>query len=280
MSNRPTVGSSDVGAILGLSPWAGPWDVWARLTGLVPRYSGASGATLRGQILEPAIRDWHAADLGVTVAPGPLLTDPGLPITDWAHARPDGSYRIGGTIRGVEVKTTRDFYGWGDDGTGDVPAYYAAQVAWQRMALERLHGAPVAGTDLVAFCPMEEAIRRYDVPANPEVEARLLARVGAWYERHIVGGEMPDMDASQGCVAAMRALYCRPSREWLEPTEEDERAAAEMMALKSEIDARQARFDTLKNTLCNRIGNAYGITGVARWAPSGKTRRFTLEFGE
>ena len=30
-----TIGSSSVGAILGLSPWAGPWDVWARMHGLV-----------------------------------------------------------------------------------------------------------------------------------------------------------------------------------------------------------------------------------------------------
>ena len=33
-----TIGSSDVAAILGLSPWSSPMQAWARLTGLVERY--------------------------------------------------------------------------------------------------------------------------------------------------------------------------------------------------------------------------------------------------
>ncbi len=58
----PTIGSSGIAAILGLSPWAGPWDVWARTMGLAQ--SKSTRATLRGHILEPAIADYYGQQVG------------------------------------------------------------------------------------------------------------------------------------------------------------------------------------------------------------------------
>ena len=65
----PTIGSSSIASILGLSPWSSPWDVWARMHGLTE--STSSLATARGHILEPAI-GMHYADLNnVSIEKGP-----------------------------------------------------------------------------------------------------------------------------------------------------------------------------------------------------------------
>lgn len=276
----PTIGSSDIAAVIGRSPWAGPWDVWARMTGLLPRYDTATGSQLRGQILEPAIRMWYAGEVGAEIVHGPTLTMPGLPIEDFGHARHDGLFRLGGRLYVHEIKTTRDWYGWGDAGTGDVPVYYAAQAAWQAIAVSDHEGEPVAATHLTAFNAIADELRVYIVPRDPKVEAALLAAGRVWYDRHIRCGQMPDVDASNGCVAAMSAMYLRPTKEWLEPTDEHLALAADARAAKAEVDAATERFNLAKNTLCQHIGNAYGIRGVARWQPSKKGRSFYLLSGE
>ena len=70
MSNKQlTIGSSSIGAILGLSPWASPWDVWSRMHGLAE--SKGTFSTNRGHILEPAIGAHYARLNDVEIEKGP-----------------------------------------------------------------------------------------------------------------------------------------------------------------------------------------------------------------
>ena len=117
MSDRPVlVGSSDVPVILGLSPYRQPVEVWAGMTGLVPRYSDAdTAAQRRGRILEPALVAHYARERGVALEPGPPITAPPIVAPDgWRACRPDAT----GPGLVVGAKTTERWGGWGDDGPG------------------------------------------------------------------------------------------------------------------------------------------------------------------
>src|SRR5690606_29202656 len=60
---RKAIGASDVAAVLGVSPWATPWEVWAEKTGRLEPWSG-NAATDLGTRLEPVIMDMAEAELG------------------------------------------------------------------------------------------------------------------------------------------------------------------------------------------------------------------------
>lgn len=277
MDNSMTIGSSDVAAILGLSAWSSPMQVWARLTGLVPRYDKTgTAATRRGVRMEAALRNWRAEDIGRPVRPGPVFgVDPVWTADapyEWAHARPDGDYDGDGGLVLVECKTTRRFDDgeWGADGTADVPAYYLAQIVWQ-MGVARLGGRNVIGCDLVAFCPMSEETRTFYVPHDERRFRALLAKIEAWRERHVVGGEPPEVDGREATTDILTRIYPGGiERKEIEPTDADLVAARRLRAVKAEIATLEAEASLLGNQLRERIGqaSATSIKGVARWIPT------------
>lgn len=273
-----TIGSSDVAAILGLSPWASPMQAWARLTGIVPRYDNTpDAAQRRGNLMEAALLAEHGRVNRVAVERGPGIDQPPLVAPaphDWAHCRPDGTYTTddGQLVYVVEVKTTRSFDEdeWGDDGTADVPPHYAAQVVWQ-MGVMVLRGAHVIGTDLVAYCPMNDEIRTYHVPHDGQRFAALLRRVGAWREKHVIGGEPPPVDGSEATTRILARVYPGGvEKKAVDPTDADIATARRLRDVKAEIAALEAEEGLLANTLRERIGAAEAteIKGVCRWTPT------------
>ena len=213
MSDLPTIGSSDVASILGLSKWSSPMRTWAQLTGVVPRYDNDGNAAIRrGVRMEAALRNWRAEDIGKAVHPGPAFgVDPVWAAAapyEWAHARPDGWYEDGPGLTLVECKTVRSFTDdeWGVDGSDDVPAYYLAQIVWQ-MGVARLGGRNVIACDLVAFSPMSEETRTFVVPYDDRRFRALLSTVEAWRQRHVLGGEPPPVDAHDATEKILAKVY-------------------------------------------------------------------------
>lgn len=62
------IGASEVAAILGVSPWAGPWDIWTQRQGLKPLIDPARE---RAFALS-AIVTWVQMEPLATSVPGPL----------------------------------------------------------------------------------------------------------------------------------------------------------------------------------------------------------------
>ena len=59
---RGFLGASDVAAVLGVSPWAGPLDVYLDKIHAVEMQE--SRAMRRGHAMEPVIADWYAEETG------------------------------------------------------------------------------------------------------------------------------------------------------------------------------------------------------------------------
>ncbi|MCP5109945.1 MAG: hypothetical protein GY953_03825, partial [bacterium] len=62
-ARRTALGSSDIPAILGVSPWAAPKDIWLeKVKDAAPRE--ANEWMEQGNLLEDAVLDWAATKLG------------------------------------------------------------------------------------------------------------------------------------------------------------------------------------------------------------------------
>lgn len=116
------LGSSDIAAILGVSPWANAYDVWLEKTGKVnedkeKNYQGA------GNMFEDGVLKWAEGELG------PITTEE----NGAAIFRKATGFPIGGHVDGlvdangepVEAKTAGLFgpliEDWGDEGTDQLP---------------------------------------------------------------------------------------------------------------------------------------------------------------
>ena len=267
-NSLPTIGSSSIGAILGLSPWSSPWDVWARAHGLTE--SSSSAATQRGHILEPAIGAHYAHLNNVQIEKGPEYeAAPIIGPEEWMHARPDFFVKSEDGRWLLEIKSTRKFdHKWGMSGSNGVPPYYAAQCIWQMAVTDDER------CDLAAFATMNDEYRCFKIHRDSSVESKMIDYVRDWYDRHIREGKPPEVDGSTACSRSLAKLFEQESKEFIEPSETHLDLAMEL----KEVRRMSAELDDKKRMLENKIkeeiGTAYGISGVATWSQSKPRSRF------
>ena len=128
---RKWVGASDVAAIAGVNPYAGPYDVWLAKTGRLPALT-SNPAMDAGSRFESAVMDWATEQLGPMKLDVLLDAPGGLPI----KARLDGM--LNADRAPVEGKTAGlfgplDRKAWGDEGSDAVPEWYIVQVQIQML---------------------------------------------------------------------------------------------------------------------------------------------------
>lgn len=120
---RQGIGGSEIGAIMGLSRFASPLDVWRAKMGLAADIY--TPAMEWGNRLESPILTKYGEETGRRVDFIPTRKIENEPFI----YSPDGVVLDGGKIsRIVEIKTARTAEGWGGD--SKVPAPYRAQVNW------------------------------------------------------------------------------------------------------------------------------------------------------
>jgi putative phage-type endonuclease len=134
------IGGSDAAAILGLSPWATPYQVWLKKTGQAlpePADKMREKVLKRGKKLEPYVLEMLVEELedrGHEVEVLRVSTqdeqnryqDADLP---FLAAEIDAELKIDGEDVNAELKTVHAFQAkqWGEQGTDDIPPYYTAQ---------------------------------------------------------------------------------------------------------------------------------------------------------
>ena len=135
------LGGSDAAAILGLSKWATPYQVWLKKTGQAveePADKQREKVLKRGRKLEPYVLEMLIEELedrghdvqGIRVSTPDdpnRYQDAELP---FLAAEIDVELKVDGEDVNGELKTVHPFAAkeWGEQGTDDIPAYYTAQV--------------------------------------------------------------------------------------------------------------------------------------------------------
>lgn len=182
---RRGITATDVPAILGLSPFATPVDVWLDKTGRAEAKE-TTYAMERGIALESLLLgEYERTTTGATMLTVPVLA--GHPDNPLALASLDGAANVDGDTRIVEVKTT-SWRGRDDWWADDVPDHYVAQVSWQ------LYVCGLDSADMIADVAGEPIIVR-GVQRSPEWEAYVVPLLHEWWQRHVLADVAPPADA-------------------------------------------------------------------------------------
>jgi len=273
------IGASEVAAVLGLSPWVQPWEIWARRCApqVAPEHRGAElddGTRWEPRALavyaQEHLQPMPGRELLALTRPTPYgeasYVHPSIP---WLHATPDalvcatrvemwGPFADPSQIRGVvEVKTDRTPdapEAWPPDGAeiGDVDtstpvADWPVPVAYWLQAQTQIACTGAGWVDLYVWFPhyaaMPEA-RRIRIFPHPRFGG-VLEEVAAWRERHLIGGEPPPVtpDDDAGRLALVRWRYPAPAVE-REASEVEAEAIGRLVQLRErarETDAAMKR---------------------------------------
>lgn len=153
LDRQKYIGSSDAAAILGISPWRTPLDVY--LDKIQPRKEEADPSRqrvlTRGKRMEPYVIDVLQEDTGLQiVARGNRYLDPELP---FIAAEIDAEAASG---ENIEIKTVSPFKAkeWGEQHSDEIPLHYAAQVMHALMVTQRdvcVLGVLIGGDDFRVY---------------------------------------------------------------------------------------------------------------------------------
>ena len=207
------LGGSDIAAILGISPWATPIDVWMEKTEKVAPRVVKSEAMLWGTVLEPVILSEYARRMEVGLYAIPEEDTPvrhperswqcGTPdsliIPGWLNPEPADSELEPGdsepmpyadvlkeALGGLECKAVgmRKSREWGDSGTDEVPRYYRVQSEWYRS----IFGFPV--WEMVVLIGGQD-FRVYTLPKSERLENHMLEKAERFWTHNVQGDNPP-----------------------------------------------------------------------------------------
>jgi len=222
------IGGSEAAAVLGLSRWQTPYQIWADKCGL----SGGrevSPAMEWGTRLEPVVRQKYSDETGRSVQ---------WPVGDeYGHMRSAEHPWMVGTLdgitadgRGLEIKTARSSADWGPEGTDDVPNEYVIQCQHYMVV------ADLQVFDLAVLFGGSD-FRIYEVPADRELQDM------------IIEGERQFWELVQTNTPPAVTTYADAVRRWSQSREQKVVATAEasvaveelrqLGAWKKEIDGRK-----------------------------------------
>lgn len=267
------IGASEAAAVLCLSPYAGPFDAWARIVHGIERE--AAPELVAGSYLERAVLDWYSDTRKATLTRQPPAQV--HPDHDWLSATPDAIAVLGTggftDVVGVEAKTARFRDDWGSPGTAEVPLAYAAQAQIQMAVFG------FGEVEMPVLFTQSSEFACYTVPRDQPVIDVLLRDLGAWFERHVVGGVMPDLDGGSAAADFLRKRY--PGGAPLVT------ATPEQAAIVAEYAADKATEKALKKTLAVKrqrvllaLGDALGFEDLCSYKPDKNGKRTLLLQGE
>lgn len=263
MDRASFLGGSDAAAVLGVSPYTTPLELWQEKTGRKARdFSDPKRrATLeRGKKLEPFIREMvvaKLADLGCdveVVGVNRRFDDNELEFLSCEidfELRITGVMAIGGAevafvdhVINADAKSVTGFARkkWGDVDTEDVPIEYAAQF---------MHGLGITGRDycLVAALRSFDDVDIYWCVRDDETIAAMRARMLAFWRDHVLADIAPDPLTFDD----VKALFPLDNGLAIEATDEVEKIAQDYLAVRSKRIQFEKDEDELKLALTKYI---------------------------
>ncbi|SMC28072.1 putative phage-type endonuclease [Desulfacinum hydrothermale DSM 13146] len=257
---RKGIGGSDAAAVLGISPYRTPMEVWMEKTGRrEPEFSPQAEERMRwGTLLEGVVADEYARRYRAVLCEVPeTLWHPDYP---HAYAHPDrvrvpgqetkivwDGRKLHGADLLVEIKTTGEYSPhWGDPGTDEIPDPYLVQVQWY-MGITGLQKAHV----VVLFGGRKLDV--YRVERDDEFIQTALETVEKWWERYVVGDVPPPPQTEAEAKLLWPRHRAGKTVEATTEIEETVRRLKEVKKLAKELEEEEAK---LRNVLTAYIGEA------------------------
>ena len=222
----------------------------------------------RGLYLEPSVVDWYLARTGF--ARGMTLGTVRHATRTIALCTPDAlALKPDGVARLVSVKCPRHAYDWGDDGTDDVPRDYYLQLQWEHAVCSSFMPAGSLDSRMDLACFVSGELRIHPIQADVEFQSWMLDDAEAWWERHMVKGETPPLDASAGARVYLKKKW-KGRGEVREATAVEAQLMEELKAARFAHNATSDAYDIARRRVENAIQDAAGLIsplGVVTWTP-------------
>ena len=242
------IGASEAAAILGLSPYKNPYEVWLEKTGQVEPWKG-NDATRAGQKLESLLLEEAEADLGDLAWDVFVPSPHGEPIA----ATLDAQVIATGNV--VECKTSGMTGGpvvgyWGEEGTDHIPEQYLVQTQIQMYC----SGAEAAHV----YAYLGKVIKSvYQVRYDHQLAASIAEILAKWWDKHIIGGEEP---IAQGVTPELlKRLHRQPEK----VVEIDQQSTSRLRSVISEMEEAKSlkkkledQIDAMQGQLILSLGDA------------------------
>lgn len=199
-ARRRRIGGSEIGAILGISPYESRFSLWHRKRGEIDPVEQTE-PMLWGTLLEPVV----AARFATLHPEWFVRTTPAFVHSDrpYQTAAPDrllfGTRRARRPRAIYEGKTDRLGDEWGEQGTDEIPPHYAAQCRWYLdcLGLDVCHVAVlVGGSDY------REYVIRHD-----EAEAALMRQAAVEFVASLDAGPRPSIDEHAATYQTVKELH-------------------------------------------------------------------------
>lgn len=262
------IGGSDAAAILGVSPWATPVELWMQKTGRAPKeeFDAVRQRIFdRGHKLEPFIRDMvidKLRDQGVEVelvACNARYTDPEH---SFMSCEVDFELRLTGLVEigddviemhgehvNADAKSVTGFARkkWGEENTEDVPIEYAAQF---------MHGLSITGRRycLVAALRSFDDVDIYWVRRDDETIAAMREKEVVFWNEHVLGDTPPDTFTFDD----VKLLFPNDNGLSIDATPEVALKVQELAKVKAQIKDLEDAEEVLKHQIADFI-NPFSI---------------------
>lgn len=255
------IGASDVGAVLGLSKFRTPLQVYLQKRGEAPDQP-QSAVMEWGNRLESVVRQWYAdtvlAGTDLEVAPGEKIGRVLHPTVDWMVCSPDGIVGRWGVdgldwLYGLECKTADRAVAhlWGESGTDQVPDQYALQCHYS------MYVTGLDRWDLAVLIGGNDA-RHYTLRRDDELLDTFLPEVIEFWGR-VSEGLPPEPIAADNPL--MAKLFRQAREDMIEGDPEIDELAAHLCGAKADLATVQERVDLFEAKLKARIGERAGAIG-------------------
>lgn len=232
------IGGSDVAAIMGLSRYKTPLQVYQEKRGEIGPQAD-NWRMLVGRTLEPAIRQFYANATGRTV----LMHDDILQCEKYPFmlANLDG---YTDEPRVIEIKTAGSGREWGEPGSGDIPTQYICQVQ-HYMIVTGYKAADV----IVSINNNDPVI--YTVEADKEIHEMMIEEEAAFWQK-VVNGTPPEPVTFAEAVQKYGQLGVQGG---VEASKEIIKVVDRLKAVKESMKAMEAEEEKLKGEIIIAIGD-------------------------
>lgn len=188
-ARKDSLGGSEIGVAMGLSPFQSPFNLWAIKTGQIESPKLNNWAVRFGQkfeqpileLLEEEHPDWEIYNTGTYRHKE----------RSFMTANPDALAKVNGEWVIVEVKTSRNYW-------NEIPPTYIAQVRYY-MAVMGIQRAVIVGVVNMAW--VEHWVER------DEFEEAVLVDQATRFWQYVTEGTQPDWDGSESTYETLRELH-------------------------------------------------------------------------
>ena len=256
------IGASEVGAILGLSPFETPFSLWLKKTKQVPR-DEENVAMKMGHLLEPVVAQlWEEATGQKVIKASAADIIYVHPERDFMRATPDRIVR--GRKKLLEIKTTVS----GVD-KDEIHPHWLAQVQYQ-MYVTGIHDADLA------WLVQGRYFDYVNIPYDEEFANFIAERVTEYWNENVVGGNEPDPISVED--------FAFKGSEPGSTIDADDKSLGELVSLyklSATLNEEEAEANKLKDAIKLYMGEAESLVldgaVLATWKSGARGRTFRLK---